>query len=79
MISFKYTIEDMQQWAFNKGGKCLASAYDGMHTKAKWECDKGHQWMSTFGCIKYKGNWCPHCIAYPRRTLEEMQDRAASS
>ena len=32
---YGYVLEDMQQWAFKKGGKCLASIYSGIHTNVK--------------------------------------------
>ena len=59
----KLTIEEMQEIAKERGGKCLSNVYKNMRTKLKWECGKGHIWESTPGNIK-RGSWCPKCSDY---------------
>ena len=38
----KLTIEEMQELARNKGGKCLSKEYKGNKIKLKWQCKEGH-------------------------------------
>lgn len=54
------TIEEMQNLAKNRGGKCLSTKYINANTHLKWICDKGHIWNATPGHVKH-GTWCPKC------------------
>lgn len=56
----KYTIEEMQEWARRKGGRCLSRKYDGAHTHLKWRCKSLHVWWAKPTNIK-SGKWCPKC------------------
>ncbi|PKP58872.1 MAG: hypothetical protein CVT88_06565 [Candidatus Altiarchaeales archaeon HGW-Altiarchaeales-1] len=56
----KLTIEDMQELAKNKGGKCLSTEYINTDTKLKWQCKEGHTLEATPDKIK-RGQWCPIC------------------
>ena len=69
----KLTIEEMQQLAADRGGKCLSSEYVNVNTPLEWECEKGHIWWTKPDPIKYGGTWCPECR---KLTLEEMQQLA---
>lgn len=55
------TIEDMQNWAAKRGGKCLSEEYKNNRVKLKWECEKGHKWETSFHEIQNKKTWCPQC------------------
>jgi hypothetical protein len=57
----KLTIEECQQVAKERGGKCLSTKYKNTSTKMLWECSEGHQWESKFDIMKSRGNWCPQC------------------
>ncbi len=57
----KHTIEEMQEAAKLKGGKCLSKKYINNHTKLKWECAEGHQWMSPGSSVYASGYWCRKC------------------
>jgi len=59
-ISKKLTIEEMQEIANEKGGKCLSTIYINSKSKLKWECAKAHQWESYPYYIK-QGYWCSIC------------------
>ena len=59
--SIKLTIEEMQEIAIKRGGKCLSKTYVDSHTKLLWECKYGHQWMAKPCQIKNSNNWCPVC------------------
>lgn len=56
----KQTIEQMQELAKSKGGKCLSTEYINANSKLKWECALGHQWEAKPGAVKFS-SWCPHC------------------
>jgi hypothetical protein len=53
-------ITDMQVLAKKRGGVCLSKKYINSKTKLKWQCNKGHQWMSApYNIID--NCWCPTC------------------
>jgi hypothetical protein len=55
------TIEDFQNIASSKGGKCLSLRYKNTTTKLEFECVAGHRWKAMPGAIKY-GSWCGKCV-----------------
>ncbi|MEO8087881.1 MAG: hypothetical protein ABI763_13740 [Bacteroidota bacterium] len=55
----KHTIEQMQELATTKGGKCLSTEYINSYSNLKWQCDKGHQWEAMPTKI-ISGHWCTH-------------------
>lgn len=59
--SRRLTIEQMQELAKMRGGKCLSIHYVNAKTKLHWECHKGHQWFATMDKIKYAERWCKEC------------------
>lgn len=75
-----YTIEDLNEFATKKGGKCLSNKYTRADNKYLWECSKGHQWETTFneikGSSKHKATWCPYCSGKAKKTIEDMQELA---
>ncbi|MCK5561674.1 MAG: zinc-ribbon domain-containing protein, partial [Thermoplasmata archaeon] len=68
------TIEDMQNIAKSRGGKCLSKEYINTKTKLRWKCSEGHEWDATPNMIK-NGTWCPIC-AGKYQTIEDMQNIA---
>jgi hypothetical protein len=54
-------IEDMQEIAKSRGGKCLSNKYFNVNTKLKWKCAKGHEWDAVPSSIK-RGSWCARCV-----------------
>jgi len=75
------TIEDMQELATEKGGKCLSDQYLGSKSKLLWECSEGHQWEAIPNTIK-SGSWCPvcgtsRCSQMKKLTIEDMHKLAA--
>jgi len=78
----RLTIEDMQEIAESRGGKCLSTEYINSNTKLEWQCTNGHTWLVTPSGVK-QGNWCPECYNNRRKkkcklTIEEMQEIAES-
>jgi len=58
----KNTIEEMQEIAKSRGGKCLSKKYVGAHSDLRWECSKGHRWKARPSNVKNgKKTWCPKC------------------
>lgn len=53
-------IEEMQEIAKLRGGKCLSEKYLNVDTKLKWECKEGHIWGAIPASVK-RGSWCPRC------------------
>ena len=58
----RLTIEDAQELALSRGGKCLSVQYDSTHEHLKWQCSEGHTWMAQYANVN-SGNWCPECSA----------------
>lgn len=81
MERIKLIIEEMQEIAENRGGKCLSTEYINAHTKIAWQCEEGHIWEATPDHIK-RGMWCPKCSAKERAlkrrlTIEEIRELAS--
>jgi hypothetical protein len=74
--SLKLTIEEMQDIAAKKGGKCLSKKYVNSKAKLEWRCSEGHTWEAIPKNVK-RGAWCPYCAGRAKLTIEEMQDVAA--
>ena len=56
----KLTIEEMQQIAEDRNGKCLSEKYINNSTKLKWICSEGHIWEAQPSNVKL-GTWCKIC------------------
>jgi hypothetical protein len=74
----KLTIEEMQEIARSRGGKCLSEEYTNSRTKLLWECSKGHVWWTTPHEIKTHNTWCPECYNKNKLSIEEIHILAAS-
>lgn len=61
------TIQEMQELAKGRNGKCLSTEYANTRTKLKWKCSEGHTWMARPHDIK-GGSWCPTCARIKRKT-----------
>ena len=70
-MSKQFKIEDMQQHASQRGGKCLSKEYWDDISRLMWMCAKGHVWESPWRFIN-QGYWCPSCTKE-----EEKEERRA--
>jgi hypothetical protein len=70
------TIEDCQEIATSRGGKCLSEEYVNNHTKMLWQCQYGHKWEAQYGHIR-NGSWCIYCAGKAKHTIEECHELAA--
>lgn len=68
----KISIEDMQEIARKRGGKCLSSKYINIDTKLEWQCSNNHIWKASSDKIKNAGRWCPKCAGNFPLSLKEM-------
>jgi len=57
------TLEEMQQIAKERGGKCLAIEYIDSFTKLPFECQYGHNFLLKPNRLK-QGGWCKHCNTF---------------
>jgi hypothetical protein len=53
-------LKTLQAISIEKGGRCLALAYNKAHEKLEFECTLGHRWMASATSIK-SGTWCQKC------------------
>ncbi len=67
-------INQLNQIAKDRRGKCLSNIYKGSKSKLLWECKKSHQWEATPSSIK-QGTWCPFCA----RTVKSLNIAAMQS
>lgn len=63
----EFTIEDMQQVAAFRGGKCLSTQMvkGDWDTPLQWQCAQGHVFTATPRLILLGGHWCPDCFPNP--------------
>ncbi|MDO8511420.1 MAG: zinc-ribbon domain-containing protein [Nanoarchaeota archaeon] len=65
-------LEEMQEIAKSRGGKCLSKNYINNSTKLVWECAEDHKWRTVPSNIK-KGTWCPVCSDKKQKELWSNQ------
>jgi thiol-disulfide isomerase/thioredoxin len=76
-IKRKDSIEDMQQIAKSRGGRCLSKEYINSISPLLWRCEKGHTWETVPSAIK-QGRWCPACAGRKKHTIDDMKELAKS-
>lgn len=56
-------INDIQQAAEFRGGKCLSKTMKkgDLYTKLDWECHDGHKFSASPYLVLKTGHWCPEC------------------
>lgn len=74
----KLTVDQLRDFAAERGGKLISTEYLDTATPVLWECSEGHQWQATPGKVRY-GTWCPHCAGKHRLTIEEMRELARAN
>ena len=62
-----FTLEDMQQAAAFRGGKCVSKTMQrgDWDTPLEWECAEGHRFMASPRLILLGGHWCTECFPWP--------------
>lgn len=64
----KLSINNCYEIAKKMKGMCLSNKYFTVHTKYKWQCNKGHVWDATYAHIQ-RGEWCPICSGHPKLSI----------
>ncbi len=72
----RLTLEQMNEMAESRGGRCLSNRYRNNATKLEWRCPEGHGWSATPLQIK-RGHWCPFCARAAPLILPLLQRIAA--
>jgi thiol-disulfide isomerase/thioredoxin len=81
----KLRLEEMQQIAQERGGKCISKSYTNGRTNLVWECARGHCWKASpsnvKGGLRKRGTWCLKCYDLRRAfhtpaDIEKMRDLA---
>ena len=75
--SKRKTLQDLQEHAAARGGKCLAAKYAGVIVKVSWQCEKGHVWQARAGSVLNQKSWCPVCAQNVPLGLERLRSHAA--
>lgn len=63
----EWNIQDMQEAATYRGGKCLSPSMivGDWRTPLEWECQFGHKFMASPALVLLGGHWCPECLPTP--------------
>jgi hypothetical protein len=72
----KYSIEDMQRVAHERGGECLSENFISLDRNLEWRCSKGHRWKARAYNVISKVSWCPYCSGNARLTIDDMRQIA---
>lgn len=80
-MSNKYTIENFQKLAQEKGGECLSSQYLGAREHLSFKCSRGHVWEAQASSVIKGGTWCKKCASIDKNyktklSLQTMQEYA---
>jgi len=54
---------EMKHLARSRNGWCLSTDYVNGHTRLRWRCRNGHEWLATAESVKNAGTWCATCGA----------------
>jgi len=73
----RLTIEDAQEAARARGGRCISRHFRNSTTHLWWECATGHQWRATPKNVRQHGTWCPECAR--GMSAREVQARRKAS
>lgn len=71
----RLTLEEIQEIAVSRGGRCISDEYLGSKFKLTWQCSLGHTWRAFVTPVR-RGSWCPTCAGNQKLTLEFFQNHA---
>lgn len=54
------SLDDCQQAAEKRGGRCLSTEYKNANCKVQWRCKYGHIWEASLSKVK-QNRWCKIC------------------
>ena len=63
----EWCLDDMQQAAAYRGGKCLSEKMTtgALFTKLNWQCAEGHTFQASPYLVLKAGHWCDKCLEAP--------------
>ena len=63
----EWCLDDMQQAAAYRGGKCLSEKMTtgALFTKLNWQCAEGHTFQASPSLVLKAGHWCDKCLEAP--------------
>jgi hypothetical protein len=61
-------INELIEYAINKGGKLISTEYINSKLPLIWECNQLHQWKAAWSNIKHQNQWCPYCSFFKTET-----------
>ena len=76
-VPTRRSLQDLQENAASRGGRCLATEYCGVHKKVPWECKEGHTWHATPNKVLSGNTWCAVCARCAPIGLERLRKHAA--
>lgn len=67
------TIDDMNEAAAFRGGKCLSTEMrpGDLYTPLEWECAFGHRFSASPATVLLGGHWCDDCLSSPSSYPDE--------
>ena len=68
------SIEELREFAKEKGGKCISDKYINCKTKMVWECAEGHQFPAIWNHVKNSNSWCSQCNSHTYLT-DKQRDK----
>ncbi|MFB3168483.1 recombinase family protein [Neobacillus sp. 179-C4.2 HS] len=60
----KKVLQEMNQIAHARGGRCLSEEFLNSRTNLMWECSLGHVFELDVAGIKLRHSWCPQCSSF---------------
>lgn len=74
----RHTQKSLDQFARDKGGRCLPPKTFNVKTPVTWKCAEGHHWKANADNVVNGGKWCPICAGNTPLSIEEMRELAHS-
>ncbi|MDR0801393.1 hypothetical protein [Fluviicola sp.] len=63
----------LQDYAIERGGKCLSTEFKNRSTKMEFECAEGHRWELLPTTLFYDKTWCKKCAGLYKLDLDDMK------
>ncbi|GBB95944.1 hypothetical protein RclHR1_02650015 [Rhizophagus clarus] len=68
----RLTLEEANQIASIKNGRCLSEKYLNGRQNLLWQCSIGHKWLASLERVKNKNSWCPECNRHSIETAKSL-------
>jgi len=65
-------LQELNEIALERGGKCLSHVYERAVSKMKWQCKSEHIFEASPNSIR-NGSWCLECSGRKPLSIEEMR------